>query len=252
MASARLPVTKLRWILLGLYVGLILLLTLLIGVGSGGGDFLPWLVLLGFTFVAQLLFILIPGRTEYLTPTRPRRLIVPALIAGLMMTVLLGTLLFAVAELLEVDSPSNWAIVAFWCVMGGSWIVWTIVFFAYARRMESYRWVKRMVAWLLGGSLAQLLATVPSHVTVTRRPGCFVGMWTAMGLFGGLYVMCWAFGPGIALLFWAETRKRTAGHCPGCGYNLRGLSDQRCPECGRAFTFAEIRMTPEELQVAER
>jgi hypothetical protein len=251
MASARLSVAKLRWILLGLYLGLILLLMLLISAGSSGGDLFAWIVLLGFTFAAQLLFVLIPGRTEYLTPTRPRRLIVPALIAGLMMTVLLGTLLFAVGELLEVDGGPTWPLVLFWSVLGLSWIAWTILFFAYARRMESYRWVKRMVAWLLGGSLAQLLATVPSHLTVTRRPGCFVGMWTAMGLFGGLYVMCWAFGPGIALLFWAETRKRTAGHCPGCGYNLRGLSEQRCPECGRPFTFAEIRMTPEDLKVAE-
>ncbi|MFQ5423652.1 MAG: hypothetical protein ACE5F9_06685 [Phycisphaerae bacterium] len=25
--------------------------------------------------------------------------------------------------------------------------------------------------------------------------------------------------------------------CPGCGYNLRGLIERRCPECGRAFTI---------------
>ena len=25
------------------------------------------------------------------------------------------------------------------------------------------------------------------------------------------------------------------GFCIGCGYSLRGLSDHRCPECGRAF-----------------
>jgi hypothetical protein len=38
-----------------------------------------------------------------------------------------------------------------------------------------------------------------------------------------------------------------AGHCPECGYDLRGLSQQRCPECGRAFTFHEVRKTAEEL-----
>ena len=37
------------------------------------------------------------------------------------------------------------------------------------------------------------------------------------------------------------------GICPGCGYNLYGLADQRCPECGRAFTFEEIGATPEEM-----
>lgn len=29
-------------------------------------------------------------------------------------------------------------------------------------------------------------------------------------------------------------------HCPRCGYNLRGLTVPRCPECGLAFEFAEL------------
>ncbi len=29
-------------------------------------------------------------------------------------------------------------------------------------------------------------------------------------------------------------------HCPLCGYDLRGLVDPRCPECGFAFTWAEL------------
>lgn len=29
-------------------------------------------------------------------------------------------------------------------------------------------------------------------------------------------------------------------HCPLCGYNLRGLAEPRCPECGYAFAWAEI------------
>jgi hypothetical protein len=28
--------------------------------------------------------------------------------------------------------------------------------------------------------------------------------------------------------------------CPLCGYNLRGLTEPRCPECGFAFTWAEL------------
>src|SRR5689334_1067676 len=29
--------------------------------------------------------------------------------------------------------------------------------------------------------------------------------------------------------------------CPMCGYNLRGLVDPRCPECGRPFDWEELR-----------
>ena len=28
--------------------------------------------------------------------------------------------------------------------------------------------------------------------------------------------------------------------CPGCGYNLAGLPEHRCPECGRQFTMEEF------------
>jgi hypothetical protein len=41
-----------------------------------------------------------------------------------------------------------------------------------------------------------------------------------------------------------------AGLCPGCGYNLYGLREQRCPECGRRFSFEEIFSTPQSLGFA--
>ncbi len=43
----------------------------------------------------------------------------------------------------------------------------------------------------------------------------------------------------------------TKGHCPGCDYYLYGLTEQRCPECGRPFTFEELGATPAELGFAE-
>ncbi len=38
-------------------------------------------------------------------------------------------------------------------------------------------------------------------------------------------------------------------HCPHCGYNLRGLPEDRCPECGEAFDRQElVRLLTEEDQ----
>lgn len=37
---------------------------------------------------------------------------------------------------------------------------------------------------------------------------------------------------------WAAREKEL--HCPLCGYNLRGLSEPRCPECGFKFTWQEL------------
>lgn len=36
-------------------------------------------------------------------------------------------------------------------------------------------------------------------------------------------ITCWLF---------YRDRRPLAGHCGHCGYNLRGLPDARCPECG--------------------
>lgn len=240
---------RLRWLLLILYGVLLGLLIVgpLVLERNDRDSFERWLALSMFTLVSQAIFILAPGRPEYLMPVRARRLFLPALIAGVMMTTLLASFIGAMAEFFR--APTTWESMehVFWRLLFLTWLGWTVFFWLGCRRLNGFVVVRRMVAWMLGGSLLHLLATVPAHLVVSRRPGCVVGMATAAGLFAGLYVMIWSFGPGVMLLFWAEARKRMAGHCPKCGYNLFGLAKQRCPESGRPFVFSELKSTPEEL-----
>ena len=37
------------------------------------------------------------------------------------------------------------------------------------------------------------------------------------------------------LLVWRFVPKFPRGHCRRCGYNLKGLTEARCPECGTGF-----------------
>ena len=37
------------------------------------------------------------------------------------------------------------------------------------------------------------------------------------------------------LLWWLDRRRYPRGHCQRCGYDLRGLPEPRCPECGTTF-----------------
>ena len=50
----------------------------------------------------------------------------------------------------------------------------------------------------------------------------------------------------VAVLAWAICRTtsllaKKEGTCRACGYDLRGLPEARCPECGRRFDRAELR-----------
>ena len=207
----------LRWVLLGLYIVLVIGL---LGIGYSGNSpewiFLTldvlegepfWTIfVLAVTVISQAVFILVPGTINLCRPIRRRRLLAPVIIASLMVSLLVGALFASLTELLDVQT-GNWFIYVFWTVIGVNWVIWSIVFFARCKDMERYKILRHLVRKIIGGSLIELLAAIPSHAIVSRRPGCFVGMATGSGIVAGIVVMLWAFGPGIILLFLREKRK---------------------------------------------
>jgi hypothetical protein len=83
-----------------------------------------------------------------------------------------------------------------------------------------------------------LIACCALVIAVTAESSALAGAsWPAT--FGQLLV-CRFRDPGVR-----------SGCCLACGYNLYGLREMRCPECGRAFTFAEVGRTAEEMGYAE-
>ncbi|MEM9418573.1 MAG: hypothetical protein AAGA25_05880 [Planctomycetota bacterium] len=67
-------------------------------------------------------------------------------------------------------------------------------------------------------------------------------------IFGSLvWLIFWLFGTALV---WRETtgeRQRRLSAmglnglpCPSCGYNLSGLRESKCPECGSAFTLDQL------------
>ena len=212
----KIDIKILRWLLLGLYIGVI---TGLLGTAYSANlpSWLPpwetfqvelfWIIfVLVITVVSQGLFIFGAGTINLCRPIRRRRLVVPVIIASLMMTVLVAALFVSIAELLHVDGE-NWFIYGFWIIIGLSWIAWSIVFFIRYRDTERYKTLRNLISIIIAGSLIELLAVIPSHIIASRRPGCFVAWLTASGIIGGIAVMLWAFGPGIILLFLHEKHK---------------------------------------------
>ncbi len=229
---------KLRWILLALYMLLVAGLLVYYFVDGAGEHAIP--ILIVATLGTQWLFLAMRGEPQMLRPVQPRQLRLPAIVSGFMAALLLASLSLALCELAYLDDNDVFTTVVLILNLGG-WALWSFLFYSYCSRLDYLAAIRRMLLWLIGGSLLQLMAPVPSHFLVVRRPGCFVGIGTAMGIMGGLLVMGWAFGPGIILLFMYETRRRMSGHCQQCGYNLTGNVSGRCPECGETV--------PDELRI---
>ncbi len=196
----KMSIRWLRWVFLALYFTVIITILVLWFPSKGTDDWWQALLAVGIFVATQVIFLFGAGTIELCRPIKKRRLLIPVIVASLMGAILVGGLALALAELFN-EEGSTWFEYFFWAILAISWAVWGFVFYVHCQRTDRYIALKKMTIWLLGGSLVELLGSVPAHIIVSRRPGCFVGMCTMLGIIAGLWVMLWAFGPGIALLF---------------------------------------------------
>ncbi len=200
-----------RWVFLALYLAIVA--TCIVTVFKSA-DPVP-IMFLVIMIAAQAIFILGAGSISLCRPIRRRRLLMPVIVAGLMVVVLVIGLCMAMSELLNIDIVGT-RLVIFWFAIGLSWIGWGALFFFHVRDLPRFRAISRLANFLLAGSLAELLATVPAHLIVIRRPGCLVGIATMLGIIAGVSVMLFAFGPMIIVaVLRCRLRGRTA--CPFAG-----------------------------------
>jgi len=205
----------LRWILLSLYIAIIIGL---LGMAYRHGDnpkeklFLT-IFMFVVTVIAQTVFIFGAGTANLCTPIRKRRLVIPIIIAAVMMAVLVAGITLALGDLfwgdVRVEEPGDedWFVYDFWTIVALSWLAWAVIFFIWGVKTERYRTVRNFISTMLAGSLISLFISIPSHIIVSKRPGCLVGLGTFLGITSGIFVMLWAFGPGVILLFLREKRK---------------------------------------------
>jgi len=87
------------------------------------------------------------------------------------------------------------------------WVLWTIVFRHFADSDDPDSLLKRVVRWLLAGSILELLVAVPSHIIVRRRDDCCAPFGTFWGMTTGIAIMLLCFGPGVYFLFAERVRR---------------------------------------------
>ncbi len=120
-----------------------------------------------------------------------------------------------------------------WMFVAGYWtLLWR----------KAVRWAPwRIVATLASAVLVLLPATVGGVIVaaVEDELGAFIGGLTA--------ILLWLT---TTVFIWRETRQertqrlrgtsRALVVCPACGYNLTGLREPSCPECGATYTLDEL------------
>jgi hypothetical protein len=217
--SVRIP--KWKWTLLGLYMALI--------IGLVGLDYTNTVQILDVfrgelfwscftiivTFLTQVVLVFGQGTTDLCRPVRRRRIVAPVAIGAVMISVLVTGIYLALRKATDAPWPDISKSNAIIFVLAVTWLAWGVVFFYIFKGAEKYKVARNLVGFLLSGSLLNLLVTVPSHIVVSRKPGCFVGIDTLVALVAGVCVMLWSFGPAILLLFLREYRneelRREAG-----------------------------------------
>lgn len=159
----------------------------------------------------QALLLFLPVDTSWRRLKPRQHLWVSAAVAGwfigLLFVALVATLFAVSSESALFESPvspfrDDAGVFPVW--LAGSWLIWSVAFYAYYRN-ASVRLTKT-VKWLLAGSVLELLIAVPAHAIVRQREDCSAPVATGFGIATGLAVMLACFGPGVLALY----RKRLA------------------------------------------
>lgn len=140
--------------------------------------------------------------------------------------------------LLAIPIGGFWALV----VCGGATVFFSVVALLTDRRARARKLphhprastVLTLVLLSAADAPALLEAGTGCFVIITQLPSGLVAsildaLAIAAGAAGLYLIQIWV----VMVLAQSMTRKVVPGHCPGCGYDVRGLPiGARCPECG--------------------
>ena len=130
-------------------------------------------------------------------------------------------------------------IVGYWLLLWRRDVVWT------PRRVRSSL-LLALGAVAAGIVLAWLISLALPY---EEELGTILGSLAATVIWIGATVFAWRETPGERAARLARAGADTLV-CPSCGYNLTGLREARCPECGNSFTLNDLLAgQPERVQM---
>lgn len=168
----------------------------LLGTYKNLGTWIP----IGIVIAGQALLLFLSVDTSF-QRTKPRsHIIVSCVTTGTLWALLMGAAILSFGFGIYGDNFGGKFlgnhIMACW---GMLWVIWTLVFYLYFKKSSAL--ISRATAWLLKGSILELLIAVPAHVMARRRHDCSAPVATGFGIATGIAIMLLCFGPSVLLLY---------------------------------------------------
>jgi len=162
----------------------------------------PFWIFCAITIISQMLLLIIPVRIVKQRPKPQRGLWITAIAAAALFAMIILGIVWSIFAAVSGDDSieSNVFLLALVFLLI-SWIVWSCIFRAFARNTDPRSYIRRLMKWLLRGTILELLIAVPSHVIVRHKNVCCAHGVTAAGIATGLAIMLISFGPGIYFLY---------------------------------------------------
>ena len=217
--NQRLSMKNWAWLVAGLYVLIIMVLTVPVGwaafaphatlkdVGSSFAAWQYWLWL-AVMLAGQVALLAVPVRVASMRPVTRGPVWRTILAGGLMAGGLGGGAFLSIYEFVFRDK--NDFRYPLWIAVGLgvlTWIVWAVIFARMGRTTEPADLVTRQCQWLFKGSILELLIAVPTHIVARYRDYCCAGILTFIGLTMGFSVMLFSFGPAVFFLAAARWKR---------------------------------------------
>jgi len=172
----------------------------------------PFWIFCAIIIVSQVLLLIIPVKIVKQRPKPQRGLWLTAIAAGaLFAIVVLGIVWSIAAAIFGDDSIAGIVPLLALIFLLVNWIVWSCIFRSFARNADPRSYIRRLMKWLLRGTILELLVAVPSHIIVRHKDVCCAGVVTATGIATGLAVMLISFGPGIYFLYAERIESKKPG-----------------------------------------
>jgi hypothetical protein len=171
-------------------------------IGDFYGEFWPFWIFCAILIISQFLLLIVPVKIVKQRPKPQRSFWVTAVAAGaLFAMVILGIVWSIAVAILGDDAIDNTALLLAVVILCVNWLAWSLVFRTFARNADPRSSIRRLMKWLLRGTILELLVAIPSHVIVRHKDVCCAHGVTAAGIATGLAIMLMSFGPGIYFLY---------------------------------------------------